>query len=115
MTIDAVRGAVSGPLIIGNENRNSAGEPFLGSIDEVRISSVARGSGQMQFFSPLVTISANPISQNVDYNQPVNFSVGASSQFSLGYQWRFNSNYIAGRDEQLLCHCQRGSDRCRLL
>ncbi len=96
MTIGNGGGAVSGPLIIGNENRNNAGEQFLGCIDEVRISSVARGSGQMQFLSPQVTISANPISQNVDYNQPVNFSVGASSSFTLGYQWRFNSNNIAG-------------------
>lgn len=96
MNVDAVRGAVQSPLIIGNENRNSSAEQFIGCIDEVRISSVARSSGQMQFFSPLVTITANPVSQNVDYNQPVNFSVGASSQFALGYQWRFNSNSIAG-------------------
>lgn len=96
MTIDATRGAIQSPLIIGNENRNNAGEQFSGSIDEVRISSVARGSGQMQFFSPLVTITANPISQNIDYNQPVSFNVAASSQFPLAYQWRFDSNSIAG-------------------
>ena len=94
LTLGTAAGAATGPLFIGNENRNNAGEQFLGSIDEIRISSVARGSGQMQFFSPLVTITANPISQNVDYNQPVNFSVGASSSFTLGYQWRFNSNSI---------------------
>src|SRR5262249_11197362 len=94
MTIDSVRGAVPGPLVIGNVHRNVAGELFLGCIDEIRISKVARGSGQMQFFSPQVTISANPISQNVDYNQPVSFTVSASSSFSLGYQWRFNSNNI---------------------
>ena len=95
--IGTTQGATTGPLIIGNENRGNAGEQFLGSIDEVRISSVARGSGQMQFYSPLVTITANPVSQNVDYNQPVTFSVGASSQFPItAYQWRFNSNSIAG-------------------
>ena len=96
LTLGASSGAVVGPLCIGNENRGAAGEQFMGSIDEVRISNVARASGQMQFFSPLVTITANPISQNVDYNQPVTFNVGASSQFPLGYQWRFNSNSIAG-------------------
>ena len=96
LTLGVAAGAATGPLCIGNENRAAAGEQFQGSIDEVRISNVARASGQMQFFSPLVTITANPISQNVDYNQPVNFSVGASSQFALGYQWRFNSNSIAG-------------------
>ncbi len=96
LTLGTSSGAVVGPLCIGNENRAAAGEQFMGSIDEVRISNVARASGQMQFYSLLVTITANPISQNVDYNQPVTFNVGASSQFPLGYQWRFNSNSIAG-------------------
>ncbi|MEY4916714.1 MAG: hypothetical protein RL616_627 [Verrucomicrobiota bacterium] len=96
MSFDTARGAVVGPLVIGNDDRNSSGEQFVGCIDEVRISSVARGSGQMQFYSPLVSITANPVSQNVDYNQPVTFSVGASSQFPLGYQWRYNSTPIPG-------------------
>ncbi len=96
MTIGTVRGAVSGPLFIGNDNRAAAGEQFLGSIDEIRISSVARAANQMQFFSPLVTITQDPVSQNVDYNQPVTFSVSASSLTQLSYQWRFNSNSISG-------------------
>ncbi len=96
MTIGTAEGAVSGPIIIGNENRNVAGERFLGSIDEVRISSVARAANQMQFFSPLVTITQNPASQNIDYSQLVTFSVSASSLTTLGYQWRYNSNSIAG-------------------
>jgi len=96
MTIGTPQGAVSGPLIIGNENRNNAGEQFLGCIDEVRISSVARAANQMQFFSPLVSITQNPVSQNIDYNQRVTFSVSASSLTALGYQWRYNSNSIAG-------------------
>ena len=96
LNMPASNGPVQGPLVIGNENRNAASERFQGKIDEVRISNVARGSGQMQFYSPLVTITLNPVSQNVDYNQPVTFAVGASSQFALGYQWRFNSNSIAG-------------------
>jgi autotransporter-associated beta strand protein len=94
IVLGTTQGAFTGPLCIGNENRAASGEQFQGSIDEVRISSVARGSGQMQFFSRFVTISANPVSQNVDYNQPVNFSVSASSSFALGYQWRVNSNNI---------------------
>jgi len=96
MALGTTQGATTGPLCIGNENRAAAGEQFLGSIDEVRISSVARAANQMQFYSPLVTITQNPVSQNVDYNQPVNLSVGASSLTSLGYQWRFNSNSLAG-------------------
>jgi autotransporter-associated beta strand protein len=96
MTLGTAHGAVAGPLVFGNDNRNNAGEQFLGSIDEVRISSVARAANQMQFFSPLVSITQNPVSQNIDYNQSVTFNVGASSLTPLSYQWRFNSNTIPG-------------------
>lgn len=96
LTLGAAAGAVVGPLIIGNENRGGAGEQFLGSIDEMRISSVARAANEMQFFSPLVTITAQSVSQNVDYNQPVTFSISAASQTPLSYQWRLNSNPIPG-------------------
>jgi autotransporter-associated beta strand protein len=96
LAIGAADGAIVGTLDIGSDNRGVANEQFIGSIDEVRISSVARAANQMQFFSPLVTITQNPVSQNIDYNQKVTFSVGASSTTSLGYQWFFNSNSIAG-------------------
>ena len=89
-------GAVVAPLVIGAENRGSDQESFKGLIDEVRISSVARAANQMQFFSPTVTISPNPASQNIDDNQPVTFTVGASSLTTLGYQWRFNGTPIPG-------------------
>lgn len=96
MTLGVAQGAVAGPLVFANDNRNNSGEQFVGSIDEVRISSVARAANQMQFYSPLVTITLNPVSQNVDYNQQVAFNVGASSLTPLSYQWRFNSNSIPG-------------------
>ena len=96
LTIGTAAGNVSGELVVAANSRNVSQAPFKGYVDEVRISKVARGSGQMQFYSPAVTITLNPVSQNVDYNLPVTFSVGASSQFPLGYQWRFNSNSIAG-------------------
>jgi len=84
------------PLVIGNYGRGGGGS-FPGCIDEVRFSKVCRAANQMQFFSPAVTITAQPSSQNVDYNGTANFSVGASTTGStLGYQWRFNSNSIAG-------------------
>jgi autotransporter-associated beta strand protein len=95
-TMTLTNGTVTGPLVIGNRGRPTGSETFLGGIDEVRISSVCRAANQMQFYSPLVTITQNPISQNVDYNQPVTFTVGASSLTSLGYQWYFNSNSLAG-------------------
>ena len=92
MTIGTAAGAVPGPLCIGNENRNNAGEQFLGASTKSASAVWPAARGRCNFSQPLVTITANPISQNVDYNQPVNFTVGASSQFSFGYQWRFNSN-----------------------
>ena len=57
---------------------------------------VARAANGMQFYSPVVTISPDPVSQNIDYGQPVTFSVNASSLTSLGYQWRFNGTPIPG-------------------
>jgi len=96
MTIGTTRGAVVSQMTLGNENRNSSQEQFYGCIDEIRISSVARAANQMQFYSPAVTIIQNPVSQNVDYNQEVSFTVNASSLTAIGYQWRFNSNSIAG-------------------
>ncbi len=41
---------IQGPLVIGNENRNVAGEGLLGRIDEVRISRTARGADRFIFF-----------------------------------------------------------------
>ncbi len=103
LTLGTADGAVIGTMCIGNRGRPSGSETFLGNIDEVRISNVARAANQMQFFSPLVTITQNPISQNVDYNQPVTFSVGATTTGStLGYQWLFNSNGIAGATNAVL-------------
>ncbi len=96
LTLGTSDGSVTGPLVIGNRGRPSGTETFLGAIDEVRISNMARAANQMQFYSPYVTITQNPISQNVDYNQPVTFTVGASSLTPLGYQWLFDSNSIAG-------------------
>ena len=95
-TATTASGAIVAPLIIGGENRGSDQETVMGLIDEMRISSVARAANQMQFFSPTVTISQNPVSQNIDYGQPVTLNVTATSLSQLGYQWRFNSNSIPG-------------------
>jgi len=84
------------PFVIGDEARGGFGEPFLGLIDEVRISSVARAANGMQFFSPAVTISKDPTSQNIDNGAPVKFEVLASSTTALGYRWRYNGTPIAG-------------------
>jgi len=54
--INATAGASSCALTIGNENRNISGEQFQGSIDEVRISKVARSATQMLFGGPLTWV-----------------------------------------------------------
>ncbi len=100
LALGTTQGNTTGPLCIGNENRAAAGEQFQGSIDEVCVSSLCRKAGEMAFFSQKVTITQHPVSQNVDYNQPVAFVVGASSsaprqELPLGYQWRFNATPIA--------------------
>jgi len=84
------------PLVIGNEARGGFNEPLSGLVDEVRISSVARAANEMQFFSPAVTISQHPASQNIDNGEPVRFEVLATSTTALGYTWRFNGNPIPG-------------------
>jgi hypothetical protein len=83
---------------IGNAGRNPNGTPsnplnanFLGRIDEVRISSLARPAAGMLFVSTNITIVAqpSPTNQIVGIAQPVSYSVSASGQ-SLNYQWRHN-------------------------
>ena len=44
-------GTITGPLILGNENRGTAGEGINGALDEVRISKVARTASQFIFAS----------------------------------------------------------------
>ncbi|HYG23225.1 MAG TPA: LamG-like jellyroll fold domain-containing protein [Verrucomicrobiae bacterium] len=102
-------GNVLAPLVFGNDNRGASSEMFSGSIDELRISNVARGPGQMQFFSPAVTIVANPISQNIDYTETVRFSVVAASPTPMGFQWRFDGNPISGANSNVYVISQVGA------
>ncbi|WP_367873050.1 LamG-like jellyroll fold domain-containing protein [Luteolibacter sp. Populi] len=50
MTITAAAATITGPLVIGNEQRAMAAEGLRGSIDEVRISTVARGPGDFLYY-----------------------------------------------------------------
>ncbi|WP_193214642.1 laminin G domain-containing protein [Luteolibacter marinus] len=49
LALNAAVGGYTGPLVIGNENRNVAGEGINGQIDEVRISTIARGPSYFLF------------------------------------------------------------------
>ena len=82
---------------VGNSARNPSGGTgadvmnFLGKIDEVRISSVARPAGGMLFISTNITITSqpSPTNQLVGTGQTVSYSVAASGS-PLNYQWRHN-------------------------
>jgi fibronectin-binding autotransporter adhesin len=83
--------AITGPLIIGNEDRNSSQETFSGAIDEVRISSVARSATGMLFFASGVTVSSpSPASALIPQNGSTSFTVTASPSRdfpNVTYQW----------------------------
>jgi hypothetical protein len=50
LTISPLVSGYSGPLVFGNENRAAAGDTLNGRIDQVRISSIARGPSYFLFF-----------------------------------------------------------------
>jgi len=90
---------------LGNSARNPSGGTgsdvmnFLGKIDEVRISSVARTSGQMLFVSAGITITSqpSPTNQLVGTGQPISYSVTASGS-PLNYQWRHNGSAVTNNN-----------------
>ena len=49
IALSASAASIEGPLVLGNENRNNAGESLAGLLDQVRISSVARGPSEFVF------------------------------------------------------------------
>jgi autotransporter-associated beta strand protein len=90
-------------FVVGNTGRNPGGNianalnaNFLGLIDEVRMSKVALGPGQMMFSAPTITIDTDVTNQVTVLGQIVNFAVSASGVPPLRYQWRHNSNNILG-------------------
>lgn len=85
---------VSTPFMIGNEGRNRTGN-FVGLIDEVRISKVARSSSQMMFTSDNVTIVTEPPSNLlVAAGDTVSISATASGGGTLAYQWQLNGTNL---------------------
>jgi hypothetical protein len=88
---------------IGNSARNPSGGTgpavanFLGKIDEVRISSIARSPSNMLFVAAGITIISqpSPTNQLIGTGQPFGLSVTAVSQLPLTYQWRRNGVPLA--------------------
>ena len=75
-------------LAIGNIcGRSATNANFLGSIDEVRISSIARAADGMRFTPAPPSITSQPTGQTVGVGQGAGFSVTASG-LPVVYQWR---------------------------
>ena len=60
-------GTITGPLVLGNENRNIAGEGLTGKIDEVRISNVARAGSGFAFYNNDTDTDGLPDSWEMTY------------------------------------------------
>jgi hypothetical protein len=90
LTMGSADGTVMGPLCIGNRGRPTGTETFLGAIDEVRISSVARAASQMLFSSgsgpasPTIITPANPVYAGTQ----VTLSSPLSGTTSTDYFWQ---------------------------
>jgi hypothetical protein len=88
---------------LGNSARNPSGGTgadtanFLGRIDEVRISSVARAATAMFFASTNVSILSqpSPTNQIVGAGQSFSIAVSAAGLSPLNYQWRKNGAAIS--------------------
>ena len=82
-------------LAIGNIPGRTTNANFLGYIDEVRISKVARGSNEMMFSQSPPIITSQPSDQTVGVGQNAGFSVTASGG-PLVYQWRLYGTNLSG-------------------
>ncbi|HEX9046950.1 MAG TPA: hypothetical protein VF988_07970, partial [Verrucomicrobiae bacterium] len=96
--------SLSGPNLptgftVGNSGRNPSGSTanplranFLGKIDEVRISGIARAANQMLFAPANVVITQQPIGEEgVDYGSTGSVTVSATSAVAMRYQWWQNA------------------------
>jgi len=81
---------------IGNVPRNTPNANWIGRIDEVRISKIARSASDMLFSTTNVIILTPPASQTVAAGAALNLGVTASGVRPLFYLWRYNGVPIAG-------------------
>ena len=83
---------VSTTFMLGNQGRNKNGN-FLGNIDEVRISSLARGPSGMML--ALQSVDVSPLlNEFVAEGSTVTLTSIASGDNPIGYQWQFNGANI---------------------
>jgi autotransporter-associated beta strand protein len=85
--------SITSTFMLGNQGRSKNGN-FLGSIDEVRISRVARSPVQMLFSPVTIGIITQPTNQFVAVGDSPTLSVLAAGGTGITYQWRFNGANI---------------------
>ncbi len=105
-------GASQPSLGLGGSARNTTsnpgnGEGLIGSIDEVRISSVARGSNQMAFVTggaqnPPSFTQQPPTNTLVGYGQTLTVPALVSGSLPLSYQWQQDGTNLAGQNDTTL-------------
>ncbi len=83
---------------VGQVGRGSSSQNFVGLVDEIRISRIARQAEDMMFQpdSTNAAIIAEPQGEAVELGQPFSLRVVASGLTPLTYQWRFNGTPLAG-------------------
>ena len=107
MTLNLATGGTPN-FVVGNAGRNPSGNPanpvnanFLGLIDEVRMSGIARGPSQMMFTAPAITIDTDLTNQVTVLGQTVSFAVSASGLPPLHYQWQHAGTNIHSSDQSV--------------
>ncbi|HWQ90124.1 MAG TPA: immunoglobulin domain-containing protein, partial [Clostridia bacterium] len=89
---------------IGNVGRSTPNGAFVGLIDEVRLSRVARPATDMMFSTAKVNVPVSiaepPASQAIEVGLPATFTVRAFGTEPLAYQWRYNNTPIPGATER---------------
>lgn len=90
-------------LVIGNLGSSAQNGNFVGLVDEVRMSSVARDASEMMFAAagnPVVV--ADPANQTVAVGQTATLSVSVSGEYPLSYQWRKGTVPVPGATQNVL-------------
>lgn len=102
LTNDLVVGAVD--FSIGNIGRGTPNGNFIGLVDEVRISSVARSASQMIFGASDVAPAfvTSPQNQFVEEGGTVNMFGSASGTQPVSYQWQQDEVDLPGQTNQML-------------
>src|ERR1035441_7519647 len=85
---------------LGNVGRNTPNGNFVGLIDEVRLTRIARSAADMMFntTNPILPVSiyTQPASRTNAVGQPASISVVVFGTEPLAYQWCFNNSPISG-------------------